>query len=156
MEQDTLTASKTPVKGEDLTGLWLVCFTGKEENWWWDRIKLTRPCFRHCYLLQYQVPVDRWVMLDWRTGICDVIVIHHHEISYLLGQMRATHGTAVLYRGRQPERDILYRAGYPLMYCVQAVLQVMALPTRWTFTPWQLYKRLMASGGYELVNYRTQ
>jgi hypothetical protein len=139
----------------DMNGLWLVCFTGRADHvYWWDRFRLTTKDFRHCYLLQYQVDTERWILIDWRTGLCDVVVFEHDELKYIFGHLEQSHGTAVMVKGRIPEREIHYRV--PLIYCVQAVLQVLGWPTRWTFTPYQLYKRLIRSGCEELINHRSQ
>jgi hypothetical protein len=136
-----------------VNSLWLICFTGRaSRNYWWDL--LTRPQWRHCYALQYQGEVDKWVLIDWRTGICEVVVFNHDELEYVFGYLKANGGTGVLYRRQIPEKEILYRI--PLMFCVQAILQLLGLPTRWTWTPFQLYKRLIANGGEELLNYRSE
>jgi len=135
--------------------MWLVCFTGRSERtWWWDKIGLTSLNFRHCYVCQYQADQGKWVLLDWRTGLCDVIVFDSDEMEYILGQLSCNQGSGILFKARMPERQIQYRV--PLIYCVQAVLQVLGLPTKWTFTPQQLYKRLIRAGGEEIVNNRSE
>jgi hypothetical protein len=134
--------------------LWLVCFTGRlDERYWWDKIGLTDRPFRHCYAIQYQKYTDRWVLVDWKTGLCDVMVFYEGEMPYIFNQLQASEGTAVLIKKRKIEKEIHYRI--PFIYCVQAVLQLLGLPTRWTFTPKQLYKRLILAGGEELINHRS-
>ena len=138
----------------DLTGLWLVCFSGRDaKKYWWDRFRFTSRDFRHCYVLQYQVHTRRWVLVDWQVGLCDVIVFEHHELDSILAYLQNNYGCAVIVKRRIDERKIHYRI--PLLYCVQAVLQVIGLPTRLTFTPRQLYKRLMREGCEELISYRS-
>jgi len=134
--------------------MWLVCFTGRPEAmYWWDRVLFTRKHFRHAYVIQYQVDAERWILVDWRTGVCDVIAFEHDEMDYILNHLADCNGTAILVKGETPEKEIHYRV--PLIYCVQAVLQVLGMPTRWTFTPYQLYKRLIKEGYEELINHRS-
>ena len=138
-----------------ITDLWMVCFTGRdEEYYWWDRFRLTDKDFRHCYVLQYQAFTNHWVLLDWRTGNAEIMIFRPDEMVYIFNQLEASGGTGVMFRTAVLEREIHYRI--PLIYCVQAVLQVIGLPTKWTFTPKQLYNRLIAEGGEELLNYRSE
>ena len=154
MVEDQISQAQEPDAVTDIKTLWMVCFSGRVEKlYWWDRLLLTDRFFRHCYVVQYQLDVDHWVLLDWRTGICDVVVITHDEISYLLNQLKAAKGTIVLYKAKLPDKDFMIRI--PIMYCVSAVLQVLGIRAGWTFTPKQLYKRLIKAGGNELVNYRS-
>jgi hypothetical protein len=140
---------------EGLTDLWLVCFTGREEKrYWWDKIWLTNRDFRHCYAMQYQAFTQRWVLIDWRAAGCDIGIFEHYEMEYVFNQLARMDGTAVMYkRPALAEKDVHYR--FPFLYCVQAVMQVVNLPTKWTFTPKQLYNRLINDGGEELLNYRS-
>ena len=132
--------------------LWLVCFTGRDEKiYWWDRF-IGRD-FKHCFIIQYQDSVNQWILMDWRTGVCDLVIFKSSEMSSILNMLRTSYGRMVLFNAALPEKESYYRI--PLMYCVQAALQVLGLPTRWTFTPKQLYKRLINSGGQEIINYRT-
>ena len=139
----------------DLNGLWLVCFTGRDErSHWWDKIWFTRRDFRHCYAIQYQVYMKSWVLIDWQTGICDVVILKDEELANIFAYMQDNFGTAIIVKRKLVERKTQYRI--PLIYCVQAVLHIVGLPTKWTFTPYQLYKRLIAEGYEVLFNYRSK
>lgn len=121
--------------------------------YWWDRLKLTSRDFRHCYVMQYQAAVDEWVLMDWRSGICDLLIFKHHEMASILNHIRASYGRIVMVKKQTVERDTTWR--FPILYCVQAVMQVLGMPSRWTLTPYQLYNRLIKLGGEEIINYRS-
>lgn len=154
MEQAEEIKIKIQSKPDESLDLWVVCFTGtRDERYWWDKWKLTRRGFRHCYVVQYQPYTKRWVLIDWRCGICDVLAFEHDEMEYIFNQLAASEGTAVLFKKNKIDKEIYYRI--PFIYCVSAALQVLGMPTRWTFTPKQLYKRIMRNGGEELLNHRS-
>lgn len=137
------------------SNLWLICFTGRRENlYWWDKLGWSDPHFRHCFICQYQPDVEKWVMIDWKTGACDLVVFDHDEMNYILGLLERTEGCAVVLRSKKPVRDVQYRIPLLPVYCVLVVLQVLCWDTCWTITPKQLYKRIIKAGGYELVQYR--
>jgi hypothetical protein len=137
-----------------VNSLWLICFTGRERcKFWWDRVFTTRH-WRHCFALQYQHATRTWVVVDWRTGLQEVTVLTHEELPFVFGLLEDKGGTGVLYRRQIPEREVLYRI--PLIYCVQSILQLLGMNTEWTFTPQQLYKRLIREGGEEILNYRSE
>lgn len=151
MGPDQVEEDEKPHALPHLNRMWIACFSGRKEKvYWWD--KFLDPSFRHCFMLQYQSETYTWVMVDWRSGVCDVVVMNPDEVKYIMAYLKERHGTAVLFKGNSPERDILYR--FQIVYCVQACLQIMGLPSGWTITPKQLYNRLINNGGEELVNFR--
>jgi hypothetical protein len=141
-----------PKPYEDVNPDWIVCFTGGDAKYWWEKIGLTSQTYRHCYILQYQPPVDSWVILDWKTGKLDVMVIDYDELRHIFRHLEYRGGVALLVNAREPERDIEIR--FPIVYCVQACLHVLGMATRWTFTPQQLYKRLINQGARIIVDER--
>ena len=137
-----------------MNGLWLVCFTERKDciRSGGTRLALTSRHFRHCYVIQYQPEAKRWVLMDWRSGMMDLVAFEHDELKYILGQLKGDEWHRRTVQGGDEEEANCMRI--PLIHCVSAVLQVLGLPTHFTMTPKQLYKRLMKSGGEEIVNYR--
>lgn len=131
---------------------WLICFVDNAERHWWD--VMTRPCFRHAFAVQHEIERDLWIVIDWSSGIANVDVLSGEQVTGLLQHVRDRQGVALMAPVESAPRTRGFRM--PLTYCVTAILQLLGKPTRFTWTPYQLYKRLMREGALVIADNRDQ
>ena len=114
----------------------LVVFRDASELWW---AKLFKRGFRHCFLCFYDG--RRWLFYD--------PMAHHTEISVL--EAAPDRDVAGYYLGLgyrvvpTPVRNAVRRP-LPIapFTCVEAVKRVLGIRAWWVFTPWRLYRHLIA------------
>ena len=114
---------------------WVV-FTGKTDLPW---LRILKPGFRHCYVLLNDG--ERWISLDPLSNYMDVSVHHHVPAEFDLPRWLKTRGHTVV---RAETQRIKKEAPWMIFTCVEAVKRTLGIHDRFIFTPWQLYRRLMA------------
>ncbi|NBX65883.1 MAG: hypothetical protein EBQ96_02695 [Proteobacteria bacterium] len=113
-----------------------IVFSGKTDVWW---LRLLRPGFRHCFALVRDT--ERWIVVDPMLHKMEVLTTACPHDFDLPAWMRAR-GYRVL---RVPVLTPMRRALAPAPFtCVEAMKRLIGLQEWRIFTPWQLYRRLVA------------
>ncbi len=113
---------------------WVV-FSGQTDLPW---LRLLKPGFRHCYVIINDG--ENWISVDPLSCHTEVLV-HHLSPDFNLPAWLEKRNLTVVPATITPQQTLA-----PMMVhsCVEAVKRVLGLHDFWVFTPYQLYKRLMA------------
>lgn len=114
---------------------WVV-FSGETDLPW---LRMLKPGFRHCFVLMNDG--RHWVSIDPLANHTEVTV-HHVPASFDLPKWLADRGQKVVTAPVCRTRRNVAPVG--LFTCVEAVKRVLGLHDGFVFTPWQLYRRLIA------------
>lgn len=118
-----------------MNDIW-IAFSGKADM---RLLKFLRPGFRHCFALIRGE--DRWLTVDPMLHKMDVSATHCACDFDLPGWLRAR-GYRVV---RAPKLAPPRRMAMPSPFtCVEAMKRLIGLHDWRVFTPWQLYRRLLA------------
>lgn len=118
---------------------WLIVFSGGERFAWWD--VWTRPGFRHVSACRYDARLDAWVFYDVKAGGTEVVVLAGADprcVERLGGLMSVS--TIVRFEARAHRW-----LAPPAFGCVGAMRHLLGV--RGAFTPWGLFRHLLALGG---------
>ncbi len=114
---------------------WVV-FTGETDLPW---LKMLKPGFRHCFVLMNDG--KHWISLDPLANHTEVIV-HHVPHDFDLPAWLKSRGQKVVPANVCRTKQRVAPIGF--FTCVEAVKRVLGLHDGLVFTPWQLYRRLIA------------
>lgn len=113
-----------------------IAFSGKADARF---LRMLKPGFRHCFALMRGA--DRWLMVDPMLHRMDITATECAPDFDLPAWMRAR-GYRVV---RAPAFTTAQRMSFPAPFtCVEAMKRLIGLQDWRVFTPWQLYRRLIA------------
>ena len=127
---------------------WLVIFLDNDEKYWWDHVFRTRKGFRHVFAMAYQPGSYHWIMVDWTAKYMQTWIYHPeraHDVIKWAKESR--NATVVTYRPRKDKNSVF---NVPVLYCTEAIKHLLGIKKFFMWTPWQLYKYLLQTGGNEI------
>ena len=129
---------------------WLVVFTDGNTNrkYWWDYVFHTRKGFRHVFAIAYQPGSYHWILVDWTSKYMQTWIYHPERAKDVINWAKnEKNATIVSYRPRQDKNSVF---NVPVLYCTEAIKHLLGIKRFFVWTPWQLYKYLMSTGGNEI------
>ncbi len=118
---------------------WLIAFSDGDRFAWWD--VWTRPGFRPVSACRYDAAADCWLFYDVKIGGTRVTVERGDAAEEMLGRLMAT-SRIVRFVGRAHQRIVPAAWG-----CAGAMAHLLGVSG--AFTPWRLFRHLLANGGQE-------
>lgn len=126
--RDGLPAAETPPA--------LVVFAGRAEMRW---LRLLKPGFRHCFAALHDG--TGWILYDPLSHATDIRALPGVAAAELAAWFRQRGHTVVAV----PPRPVHRRpAPWAPFTCVEALKRVLGIRARRVWTPWQLYRVLVA------------
>lgn len=128
---------------------WLIIFIDKEEpNAWWDYFFHTRKGFKHVFAMAYQPGSYHWLFMDWTSKYLQFWMYHPERANDVIKWAKnSANATIVSYRPTKQKNSVF---NVPVLYCTEAIKHLLGLKKFFIWTPWQLYKYLMRTGGTEI------
>lgn len=130
---------------------YMIYFIDQGQRHWWDTVFHTREGFRHCFMLAWDEWARRWLMIDARQRVTDVLICFDFEIENLLTGLAKSKLTVVRYY-LSDEHD--QKPPFFLSYCSNMIARVLGLKSSLILTPYQLYRKLIAAGGEITFDWR--
>jgi len=91
-------------------------------------------------------------MLDWRQSRTDFVIFFDFEVETFMSQMLPLKGTVVRFLAPPRPDD----KGGLITYCSNIISRFLGLGNSLILTPYGLYRRLLASGGEVVFDWRDE
>jgi len=129
---------------------WIVIFRDVVDAgpFWWDYVFHTRKGFRHVCAIAYQPNSYHWIYVDWTSKYMQTWIYHPQRAKDVIEWAKKdANATLVSYRPRQDKNSVF---NIPVLFCTEAMKHLLGIKRFFIWTPWQLYKYLMRTGGTEI------
>jgi len=100
------------------------------------------------FALAYQPGSYPWMFFDWTSSYLQMWIYHPLKAKEVIDWAKNDcNATIVSYRPRLDKNSVF---NVPVLYCTEAIKHLLGISKFFIWTPWQLYKYLMKTGGVEI------